>query len=279
MSNETAKTLKALHKPSSPIIFPNVWDHNSFNVVTSLNTADSKPVKGLATASWAIAQAIGVNDEDLTLEQNFDAISKVAPLAQAAGLPLSADLMDGCGDQITSAVSRAVKLGVVGANIEDSIPSAGFGKGIDGSLYSLDTQVQRLKDALAAAKEAGCPDFVLNARCDIFRLDGDLDDETRMEEAIKRGKAYLELGATTIFYWGGSGPGRGLRTAQVERLVKELDGKVAVKLGGSPDSLTTAELAKIGVARISVGPSLFIIANMAMKKAAASILAGGSLLG
>ena len=275
MNNNAAKTLKDLHVPSTPIIFANVWDLASFNAVTSLNTADSKSVKAIATASWAIAATLGIKDEELTLEQNLDAISKIAPLCHFAGLPLSADLQDGYGDKIADVVQTAVKIGVAGANIEDSIPSAGFDKGISGSLYGVEEQVQRLKTALAAAADAGCPDFVLNARSDIFRLEADLDEEERIQEAIKRGKAYLELGATTIFYWGGSG--RGIRTSTVERLVKELDGRVAVKLSDAPDGLTTAELAKIGVARISVGPSLFLIANKAIKQAAQSILGGGSL--
>lgn len=277
MNNESAKTLKALHTPSTPIIFPNVWDLASFNAVTSLNTSTSKPVKAIATASWAIAATLGVKDEDLTLEQNLDAISKIAPLAHFAGLPLSADLQDGYGDQIADVVTTAVRIGVVGANIEDSIPSAGFNKGIDGSLYAVDDQIQRLKTALSAASEAGCPDFVLNARCDIFRLENEMDEEEKMQEAVRRGKAYLDIGATTVFYWGGSG--RGISTAQVERLVKELDGRVAVKLSDAADALTTAELAKIGVARISVGPSLFLVAQSAIKKAALSILGGGSLSG
>lgn len=268
MTNESAKQLKALHIPSSPIVFPNVWDIPSFNAVVSLNDGDSKPVKAIASASWAVAATLGIKDEDLTMEQNFEAIAKLAPLCKAANLPLTADLQDGYGDQISTSVTQAIKLGVVGANIEDSNPSTA-------AMYNIDEQVQRYKTALEAAADAGCPDFVLNARCDIFNLNTELDEESMVREAITRGKAYLDAGATTVFYWGGSE--RGMRTAWVETLVKELDGRVAVKLAATPDALTTGELAKIGVARISVGPSLFLVANTAMKKAAASILNGGGL--
>ncbi|KAF5632858.1 carboxyphosphonoenolpyruvate phosphonomutase [Fusarium sp. NRRL 52700] len=269
MSNDLAKQLKALHKPSSPVVFPNIWDVASFQTVTSLNNGTSKPVKALATASWAVAATYGIQDEELTLEQNMEAISKVAPLAKAAGIPLSADLQDGYGSQIESTVKRAVELGVVGANIEDvSSETSEF--------YSIDEQVQRLKTALKAASDAGCPDFVVNARCDTFHVDTGLSEAEAMEEAIKRGRAYLEAGATTVFYWGGSG--RGLRDAWVETLVKELDGRVAVKLAHrSKDALSTKQLGEIGVARISVGPSLFLLAQAAIKEAAASILDGGNL--
>jgi 2-methylisocitrate lyase-like PEP mutase family enzyme len=110
----------------------------------------------------------------------------------------------------------------------------------------------------------------------MFHIDQGLSEAEVMKEAVTRGKAYLEAGATTVFYWGGSG--RGLRTAWVETLVKELDGRVAVKLAHkTEDALSTQGLAKIGVARISVGPSLFLLAQEAAKQAAERILAGGNL--
>ncbi|TIC99761.1 Uncharacterized protein CH35J_006178 [Colletotrichum higginsianum] len=277
MSNDLAQELKRLHTPASPIVFANVWDLASLNAVRSLNTPESAPVKAIATASWAIAAALGVRDEDLTLEQNMTAIAQIAPAATAAGLPLSVDLQDGYGELIEDVVASAVGLGAVGANIEDSIPSAGFGRGIDGSLYGLEAQVVRLRRALAAARAAGCADFVLNARCDVFRLEPYCagDDETALREAARRGRAYLEAGATTVFFWGGSG--RGLRTSEVQVLVRELGGRVAVKLGDGPGALSTAQLAEMGVARISVGPSLYLVAMEAVRDAARRILSGGTL--
>ncbi|KAH6611539.1 hypothetical protein Trco_001559 [Trichoderma cornu-damae] len=275
--NQSAQTLKALHKPGSPLVLPNVWDVSSLHAIVSLNSASSTPVKALATASWAIAASLGIEDEELTMVQNLEAISKMAPAAERAGLPLSVDLQDGYGDLIIAVVTAAVEYGAAGANIEDGIPSAGFGRGISGSLYNLQDQVARLRRALDAAEDAGAPDFVLNARCDVFRLDAspDLSYETRLAEAVKRGKAYLEAGAATVFFWGG--PGQGLTGDTVKTLVKELDGRVAVMLSGAPGSLTTADLAKLGVARISVGPSLYLAALDAVKAAATRMLSGGGL--
>lgn len=192
------------------------------------------------------------------------------------------DLQDGYGRDLEEAVTRAVKLGACGANVEDSIPSAGFARGFEGSLYPLQEQVGRLKKVLDVAGEAGCPDFVLNARCDVFRLvtnphrPEELGDEVRMGEAVKRGKAYLDAGATTVFFWGGGG--RGLRTAEVERLVRELGGRVAVKLADGEGALTVDELAMIGVARVSLGPGLWSVAQDAVREAASRILLGGGTL-
>ncbi|KAL7915343.1 phosphoenolpyruvate phosphomutase domain-containing protein [Trichoderma velutinum] len=273
--NKSAQTLKALHKPGSPLVLSNIWDVSSLNAIVSLNSEASKPVKALATASWAIAASLGIKDEELTMVQNLEAISRIAPLAEEAGLPLSVDLQDGYGDLITAVVTAAVEYGAAGANLEDGIPSAGFGKGISGSLYKVEDQVARLKRALDAAKEAGAPDFVINARSDIFRLESpDLSLETRVAEAIKRGKAYLEAGATTVFFFGGP---NGLTSETVKTLVKELDGKVAVMLSAQPGSLTTADLASVGVARISVGPNLYIAALNTAKTKALQLLSGGGL--
>ncbi|KAM0270035.1 hypothetical protein ACHAQH_009571 [Verticillium albo-atrum] len=280
-TNELATTLKALHAPSSPLILPNIWDYASLKAVLSLNAGDpsSGPVKAIATASWAVAEYQGIKDEDLTFEQNIAAIGCLAPHVRASGLPLTVDIQDGYGDRIEEAVTKVVELGAVGANIEDSIPEKGFGGGVDGSLYGVEEQVGRLKTALAAAARAGCEGFVLNARCDVFRLEPycEANDETALEEAIKRGRAYLEAGATTVFFWGGGG--RGLRTSEVEVLVRELGGRISVKLGEKEDSLTTRQLGDMGVARISVGPSLYSIAMRAVAEAAKNILSGGGFRG
>ncbi|KAL7896702.1 phosphoenolpyruvate phosphomutase domain-containing protein [Trichoderma sp. SZMC 28014] len=276
-TNQLAQTLKTLHNPGSPLVLSNVWDAASLNAIVSLNSESSKPVKALATASFAIAATLGIKDEELSMIQNLELISKVAPLAGQAGLPLSVDIQDGYGDLITAVVTAVVEYGAAGANIEDSIPSAGFDKGISGSLYTLEDQVERLKQALDAAQKAGVPDFVLNARCDVFRLlpTSGLTYEIRLAEAIKRGKAFLEAGATTVFYWGGAG--QGLASETVKTLVKELDGKVAVVMSGAPGSLTTAELAEIGVSRISVGPGLYHAAMNAVKTVASRMFSGGGL--
>ncbi|CRK43930.1 hypothetical protein HYQ45_003864 [Verticillium longisporum] len=279
-SKQLAATLKALHEPSSPLILPNIWDHASLKAVLSLNgSAVSGRVKAIATASWAVAESQGIKDGDLTFEQNMAAIGRLAPHVQASGLPLTVDIQDGYGARIEEAVTKVVELGAVGANIEDSIPERGFGGGIEGSLYRVEEQVDRLKTALAAAAAAGCDGFVLNARCDVFRLEPycEANDKAVLEEGIKRGRAYLEAGATTVFFWGGAG--RGLRTSEVEVLVKELGGRVSVKLGEKDDSLTTRQLGEMGVARISVGPSLYSIAMRAVAKAARHILSGGGFKG
>jgi 2-methylisocitrate lyase-like PEP mutase family enzyme len=273
-SDKIAQQLKALHKPGDPLVLANIYDIPSLNTLLSLNNEGQKqPVKAIATASFALAETFGVEDEELTFEQNFAAITPIAARVRSARLPLTVDLQDGYGDRIVECIQTAIKLGATGANIEDSFPHKGFSQGVDGSLRNIDDATDRIRLALRAATELGVPNFVINARTDVMRLSPIPEDA--LEETIKRGKAFLDAGATMVFVWGGSK--RGLRTAEVERLVKEFEGRLAVKLSDEQDGLTVEELANIGVARISVGPSLYLAAMDAFRSAATRILNGGRL--
>ncbi|KAF5379187.1 hypothetical protein D9615_005988 [Tricholomella constricta] len=277
VDNSYATKLQELHTPGTPVVFANVYDPASTAAVLSLNTGSSTPVKAIATASYAIAESYGVPDEKLTLSLNLDAIARIAPLVRAAGLPLSADLQDGYGTQLVETIQKAVALGVVGANIEDSYPEKGHARGME-CLRSVEEQVERIKLAKQTAEDAGVKDFVINARTDILKLDprpSGWSQEMVVDEAVRRGKAYLEAGATCVFVWGGSP--KGVTRAEVERLVRELNGKVAVKLAGDEKGLSVKETAEIGVCRISVGPSLWFEAMNAVKRSAARILGGGQL--
>ncbi|KAF8068933.1 phosphoenolpyruvate phosphomutase-domain-containing protein [Lyophyllum atratum] len=272
IDNSYATSLQQLHTPGNPVVFANIYDPASAAALLSLSSA-----KAVATASYAIAASLGVADEDLSSEQNLAAIARIAPLVRAAGLPLSADLQDGYGAQLVEVIQKAIALGVVGANIEDSYPEKGHARGME-CLRSIDEQVQRIKLAKATAEAAGVKDFVINARTDMLKLDPPpkgWSEAMVLEEAVKRGKAYLEAGATCVFVWGGGQ--RGVSRSEVEILVRELNGRVAVKLAEDEKGLSVNDLAAIGVCRISVGPSLWKEAMNAVKKSAERILNGGQL--
>jgi 2-methylisocitrate lyase-like PEP mutase family enzyme len=292
IDNSYAKTLKALHIPRDPVIFTNIYDPASTTAILELNrpspssSSTSKPlVHAIASASYAIAASHGIRDEDLTLEQNLAAIKLISPLVRAAGLPFSVDLQDGYGEKLEVAVREAVRAGAVGVNIEDSYPERGFvvgAEGAEGALRGVESMCERIKRVREVACQEGLEDFVVNARTDVFRLEmtkeaqqGGWDDQWVLEEAVRRGGRYLQAGATCVFVWGGSA--RGVRRGEVEVLVKELGGMVAVKLSDRVDGLSVRDLAEIGVCRVSVGPSLWTEAMKAVKKGAERVLRGGQL--
>ena len=97
---------------------------------------------------------------------------------------MTADLEAGYGDP-GGTISRAIDVGIVGANLEDQ-------------LKPLPDAVRAVEDAVAAGERAGVP-FVLNARTDAFLRAGDKDPAAVLADAIERGRAYLDAGASTFF--------------------------------------------------------------------------------
>lgn len=284
-ASSLAARLAALHVPGNPLVLPNIWDVSSLETILSINTPTSTsgpaqepgPLKAIATASYAIATSLGIQDEELSLDQNLSRVRQLAPIIAQANLPLTVDLQDGYGSRIEQVVASAVEAGAHGANIEDVVLATDHEGHEEGQFYGVEEQGGRIRAAISAAEKAGCPGFVVNARCDAFSMQSKtgLNDEQVMRDALTRGKAYLAAGATTVFYWGGSG--RGLRTKEVQDLVDGLGGRVAVKLGAK-GGLSVQELAEIGVARISVGPSLSFLKKEDVKSVAKRILGGGKLV-
>jgi 2-methylisocitrate lyase-like PEP mutase family enzyme len=250
-TNILASAFRKLHKPGDPVILCNVWDAASAKAV-----AEVPSIKALATASYAIAAAQAIDDNNLTFEQNLSAIRPIASAASQASLPLTVDLQDGYQD-IAASVLAIIKLGVVGCNIEDLNNQTR-------SIRSKEEATQRIKVAVETAKAAGVPDFCVNARTDIIGHGGNIDD------AIDRAKSYLNAGASTAFVWGGGA--RGLTTAEVVKLVDALDGRLSVMMSLAAGKLTVSELKEIGVARISIGPALQFKANAAIESAVTNIL-------
>jgi len=249
--NALATRLRALHKPGDPLVLCNVYD-----AATAALVAAHPAAKAIATASYAIAATHGVEDDDMTLEQNLASLTAVAKVAQTADLPLTVDVQDGYED-VGATVRAIISLGAVGCNIEDLDNATG-------KLRTVDDAVARLRVALAAAHEAGVPEFVLNARTDTLGYNGTVED------AIARGKAFLEAGATTVFVWGPNG--RGVRTEEVHKLCSAFEGRLNVKLCMGDGFLTVPELKEIGVARISVGPELYRAAMRAYKNGVDQLL-------
>ena len=268
--NGLAAHFKSLHIPGDPVILTNIYDPSSTNALLELNNDDRKIVKAVATTSYGVAEALGVRDDELTLDLHLSMLSQISPIVRASHLPLTADLQDGHYPKVDECIRKAVgELGIVGANIEDCMPGWDYSGGVE-TLRPLAEQVAILKQVLTVAAECGVPEFVVNARTDAMRVkNADID------EAIRRGKAYLAAGATSVFVFGGSQ--RGLSRDEVKRLVKEFDGRLAVRLSEWEDGMSVRDVAELGVNRISVGRTLWAQSMAAFKKSAKRILEGGVL--
>jgi len=229
---EKADALRALHVPGRPLVLLNAWDAGSAAVIARAGA------RAVATTSAGAANALGHPDgQRITREQM---LATVAPIAGAVGLPVTADMEAGYGDDPADAAATArgvVEVGAVGLNLEDTADDG------DGPLLPIDRFAAKVAAVRAVATETGVP-LVLNARTDVF-LGQVGDPATRLERAVQRGRAYLEAGADCIFVPGVVEP------AVITALVQGIDGPVSVL--AVPGSPPLTELKALGVARISTG--------------------------
>ncbi|KAJ4290024.1 hypothetical protein N0V88_006825 [Collariella sp. IMI 366227] len=105
-----AAHFKSLHVPGAPLLLANVYDAISARAVGSLPQC-----RALASASWALAKSIGIDDEQLTREQNLALLQPIAAVARQLGLPLTVDIQDGYGEELEEVVRRGKKFLVAGA--------------------------------------------------------------------------------------------------------------------------------------------------------------------
>ena len=245
---EKAENLRSLHTAPGLLVVVNVWDAASARTVAAVPGC-----RALATASWSIAAAHGLPDgEALSRDAMLAAIERVTA---AVELPVSADLERGYGStavEVEETVTAAIAAGAVGCNLEDSEDDE------MGPLRPAAEHADRVAAARAAGERAGVP-LVINARTDAFLVGGGLD------EAIERGRAYAIAGADCIFVPGAPDAGT------IERLVAGID--VPISVFGHPGGPSLAELQRLGVARVSVGPGTLGVAMAALARAAEALLA------
>lgn len=247
---DRAEALLELHTAPEILSLPNVWDVASAKVVAGV-----AGVRAIATASHAIAGALGYEDgENIPLDLHLDMVERIT---RAVDLPVSMDFEAGYGDPGETA-RKAIAVGVVGGNLEDRV-------------RPLDEAVAAVEAVLAAGRDAGI-DFVLNARTDVFALrKKGADRKELMREAVRRGQAFLEAGAPVVFV-----PGVMTRD-EIEILVSELGPQKASLIAVPGVTPSTRELEQIGIARVSTGPFTQYAALHALREAAAAFVGGGSL--
>ncbi|MEV7661950.1 isocitrate lyase/phosphoenolpyruvate mutase family protein [Paenarthrobacter sp. NPDC089316] len=243
--NARAEKLKALHEAPEILSVVNVWDAISASTVAAL-----PETKAIATAGHSIAAAYGYADGTMPLDVALDGVKRIV---NAVEIPVTADLDDGYEDPADT-IRRAIGIGVVGANVEDR-------------LRPFDEAVARVKAIVDAANGEGIA-FQLNARTDAIAKGGQRPIKDSIEDAIARGRAFLDAGAALVFV-----PGALTRDV-IEALVAGLgQGKLSVI--GAPGALPAAELQELGVARVSYGPFTQRVALRALQDLATDLYGSG----
>ncbi|SBT67916.1 2-Methylisocitrate lyase, PEP mutase family [Micromonospora sediminicola] len=246
-----ARQFRGLHVPGEPLVLVNSWDAASARIVADAGA------RAVATTSAGVAWSRGAPDGDaLARETAVDVIRRVAA---AVRLPVTADIESGYGarpDDVAETVTAVLAAGAVGVNVEDARHDGG------GPLRPVDEQCARLAAVRAAADRAGVP-LYLNARVDTF-----LRGVGGVPETVARADAYLAAGADGVFVPGTVDP------QTVAALVAAIPAPLNVLAG--PGAPPVAELARLGVARVSLGSAVAEAAYAVARRAAVEALGDGT---
>ncbi len=221
----------ALHQ-SGCFVIPNPWDGGSARYLQSLG------FKALATTSSGFAWTRARADNAITRDM---ALAHLHEMAAAVDVPINADFesgfaMDAAG--VGESVRLAAQTGLAGLSIEDSTGDS------TRPLFTLDEAVERMRAARSAIDKAG-GDVLLVGRAECF-----LVGRPDMAETIARLQAYANAGADCLY-----APGVSTRE-QISALVQAVAPKPLNLLVGSNSALTVADIAALGVRRISVGGAM-----------------------
>ena len=250
---QRGERFRALHAGPGTFVIPNPWDAGTARILASLG------FEALTTTSAGLAFTLGRRDGAVSRDE---ALANAKAVADATDLPVAADLENGYGHS-PEAVAETIRLagevaGLVGGSIEDASGDAGQ------PIYDLAHAVERIAAAAGAARALPFP-FVLVGRADNF-----LHGRPDLDDTIRRLQAYAAAGADALY-----APGL-TRAEDIRAVCAAVTQPVNVLMGMKGVSLSVAELAAVGVRRISVGASLSRAALGAFVRAAREIREQGT---
>ena len=245
------KTFRKLHA-SGCFVIPNPWNPGSARYLEGLG------FKALATTSSGYAHAQALSDGDVTRDLVLEHCREIA---EAADVPVNADFEGGYADDpagVAQNVTLCIETGVAGLSIED------FTGREDDPLYDFELALKRVRAAREAIDKAG-GDVVFTARTEGF-----IHGRPDLDETVRRLKAFADAGADCLY-------APGIRTReQIETVVKAVAPKPVNLLMSWAGGMTVADIAAMGVRRISVGGTLARVAMHAFIKAAREIAEHGA---
>ncbi|HYK47404.1 MAG TPA: isocitrate lyase/phosphoenolpyruvate mutase family protein [Parafilimonas sp.] len=249
--SEKAEIFHSLHHSGKLLILPNIWDPLGALLLESLG------YQAVATASAAVALSQGYDDgENIPIDRVFDNLQRIT---STVDIPVTTDFETGYADDerdLYENIKALLQTGVAGINIEDTSKKTRV-------FLPIETQCNKIRIIKRAADDAGMSLFV-NARTDVMiRPNLFTAEDSRMEEIIKRAKAYKDAGADCFF------PIALKDKLQIEALLAKI--KMPVNLIAVPGIPSLNELQDMGVARLSLGPSFLKIAVKAMKDLATQL--------
>ena len=234
-------------------VIPNPWDIGTSRYLRHCG------FKALATTSSGAAFSMGLPDTDWAVTRDT-MLAHIRTIVEATELPVNADYESGYAHepaQVAENVRLCVETGVAGLSIEDATGDKSK------PLYDLDLAVARIRAARQAIDASGA-DVMLVGRAECF-----LVGRPDLGETTARLKAYAAAGADCLY-------APGIRSAeQIAEIVKAVAPKPVNVLMSAATGLTVADLAGVGVRRVSVGSALARVAWGAFMRASRQIASEG----
>ena len=249
-SSDLIQTFRRLHE-SGCFVMPNPWDVGSARMLAKLG------FPAVATTSAGFAWSLGRPDNGVSLDQMLLHLRQVA---QSVPVPVNADFQAGFAvapADVHANVTAATRTGIAGLSIEDSTGDAA------NPLFDTALAIERIGAARRAIDESATG-IVLTGRSEGF-----LVGRPQLSDTIARLTAYAEAGADCLY-------APGLRSqSEIAAVVAAVAPRPVNVLVGS-DFTTVADLAGLGVRRISVGGALARAAWAAFLGAAREIAEHGT---
>jgi 2-methylisocitrate lyase-like PEP mutase family enzyme len=255
--NTRRQAFRKLHE-SGCFVIPNPWDVGSARYLQHLG------FPALATTSAGFAFSQGLPDSDAAVSRDRT-ITNIAAIAAAVDLPVNADFASGYGrspSDVAESVGLCVATGVAGLSIEDATGDPAS------PLYELPLALERVVAAREAIDRAG-GGVLLTARAECYHV-GHSD---AFRESVRRLQAYAQAGADVLFAPGPQKP------EEIRGLVGAIHPKPFNLLVVRDIGLGVADIAALGVRRISVGGALALAGWTAFMRAARALRTDGTFSG
>ena len=252
MSTHPASVLREKLARRQALVVPGCHDALSARVI-EVAGFEAIQVSGFGLAgSLLAAPDVGLVDMKEVLDLTWH-------IVRAVRIPVMADIDTGGGNAINAAdvTRRLIAMGVAGVNIEDQVFPKRCGHMEGKQVISADEMAGKVRAMADVRRQLGS-DLVINARTDSLAVLG-------LDEAIRRANLYLDAGADLVFL-------DGIRTrADIERAVAQIHGLLSLNLmdavtGVKTELVPIPELARMGVARVSIPVASILVAHRALKQ-------------
>jgi len=242
-----SKILREAIMQRRAVVVPGCYDALSAKVI------EKTGFEAIQVSGFGLAASL-LGKPDVGLVQMKDILDITSNIVQVVQIPVMADLDTGGGNAINTAyhIERVIVSGCAGANLEDQVFPKRCGHLAGKEVISVEEMIGKIR-AAAHVRDQLDPDFILNARTDVYSIAG-------LTAAIDRCNRYLEAGADIAFI-------DGIHSrAEIEQAVRQIQGPLSVNLmdaisGVRTELVPIPELREMGVGRVSIPVAAVMVAH------------------